>query len=864
MKKQAISAVIVLVILGSILSSCAAPPPPQADMVRPDEGTIGTEFTITGSGFGDSKPVISVGKASCNVIEWNDTAIRAVLADTIPAGKYDVSIKLGKGDAAPILLQQAFTVVSPYIDPIEPMPIWDKDKLTIQGSFFGSEAGKITVVDTKGQAAKCQVLEWKMESITFAFPEGLSDVYDITVQNEVGSDTQTRVLNAWVPLPGDGVPEPPPSLDINLYASPYPKGITAGGTHTAATGIFYAGKLWAFFPAEADPMAGKHRIQYRRLSDNKWREGGYLDPGGEKQLSSYAPSPVTLKGNLYVFWVDQKTSSIKYSKYMGASTTTGKDSWAGPVDLKATSSGEVSAVYNPQRDRLELYYIHGGKLYWRHTVKQKDQRDWDGKRWSSSSVISGVRTDTPVSAEAVQTGENEFQIMLAARDPDDAIQIIFTLDGKVTNSFSLREHTYFRPFLTNLGHGEIALLWRGTDNHVNIKYYSEEKKTFHDKETWTDKYKWHKPIDYPTAVVGFDVRDDALLATLWVFYARWSPGVFHVVYSRSYKYLGYWKHVPRPPDKEYYDWADLVEKEKEMWNLCPVVGVLDIPPIVLNGNTKPEDNKTRVTFKDQKGEKTTIEKTLQAGMYVKKEPELGLTLDVHAGITEQWSKSTTFTQAISYELLATDAPQVMVLYLAPAFQMIEYKWYNEAYQYTGDYIIVPVAKDASIIYRNVDPSTDPNFKIDEFPLHEVGNLDTYSAAPAAFEDKTNAIKVSATCEADHTTEISFAEEQEKLLGGGEYFKFSIGVNVLSWTGLGVEGEFELHQTYSSTTTDTVVISISVPHASMPGDIKGFTTSVYLAKPNADGFWVPLNRRGLGDEPWFITYKATYNPGDVIP
>jgi len=171
--------------------------------------------------------------------------------------------------------------------------------------------------------------------------------------------------------------------------------------------------------------------------------------------------------------------------------------------------------------------------------------------------------------------------------------------------------------------------------------------------------------------------------------------------------------------------------------------------------------------------------------------------------------------------------------------------------------MVPVVEDAAIIQRLVDPSTDPNFKDPKFPLHEVGNLDTYRAV---LDLSLYDISASASWVGSGTTEISFAGKEKQLKGEGGYFQFSIGYNLLPMTGFGFEGEFEVKHTSSTTIKDSVVVTLENKAASVAGDIKSFTTTVYWARPNKNGFWVPKNRRGLGDEPWFITYTAA----QIIP
>jgi len=112
-----------------------------------------------------------------------------------------------------------------------------------------------------------------------------------------------------------------------------------------------------------------------------------------------------------------------------------------------------------------------------------------------------------------------------------------------------------------------------------------------------------------------------------------------------------WKHS----NTEHYDWAQI--EEKEIWNLYPVVGVIDMPPFVLNGNSTADENKTRVTFKHGTERATTMDINLKAGMYFKKAPELGLNIEAHAGMTEQWSKETTVTSAIRCSLEARVPPK---------------------------------------------------------------------------------------------------------------------------------------------------------------------------------------------------------------
>jgi hypothetical protein len=850
---------IILMLIAAVLPACTGQPAtPEtttapADWVSPDEGTIGTEFTITRSGFGEAKPTVHIGEANCTVLTYSDTTIRAVLADTLPSGTYDVKIEPGEGDKAAIIVKDAFTVMPPYISPMIPTHVAPLDQVIIKGSFFGSKAGEVSVIDQDGQAQNCDLVSWNMDSVTFTVPRELYGVYNLVAHNDVGTATQTRVLLAWTVLGADG--EPPTNIAAGGATKTRDYNVGSGTPRTSATGIYYGGEFWVFFSGD-DINLRTHSVQYRRLGYDKngnqgWTESGRIAPGGKKdlQLSLYAPSPVIFEGDLYVFWVDKKTSTIKYSMYKGKDTS-GEDAWYNPRTINVTPSGEVSPVYNPATSDIELYYMSDNKVYWMHTK--------DGMSWSNPFLIKGVQTSSPPTAEVVETGEGNFEIMLATRSvADDSIQITFTSLGKVIDTYPLinvydeneREHTYCRPFLTNLGHGEVALFWRGTDDRVNVVYYDVDYEQFHDKYTWQEKGLWGKKDIYPTGAVGFEATEDALVATLWVFYDKTYGGIDDPkasIFSRTQQELGMWKHSS---DKQY-DWAQI--EEKEIWDLYPVVGVIDMPPFLLNGNTTPDENKTMVTFEHGTERATTMEFDLQAGLYFKAQPALGLTGEVHAGITKQWSTETKVTAAIRYSLEAHAAPQIRVLYLAPVFQMIEYQWFDEAYQGTEDVIVVPVVKDASIIARLVDPSTDPNFNIPKFPIHEAGNLDTYRSM---LDQSLYDTSASGSWDAGGPTNMSLTEQKTSLKGTGGYFHFEIGWNFAEWVGFGAEGEFDVKHTSSTTNMDSVVVILDNPPPSVAGDIKSFTTTVYWAKPNQNGYWVPLNKRGLGDEPWFITYSA---------
>ena len=81
------------------------------------EGTIGTELTISGSGFGDKKGKILIGKAATKIITWSDTEIACTVKKVpLPAESNNVIIRPSSKTAPSLTLTSSFTVMNPVIE----------------------------------------------------------------------------------------------------------------------------------------------------------------------------------------------------------------------------------------------------------------------------------------------------------------------------------------------------------------------------------------------------------------------------------------------------------------------------------------------------------------------------------------------------------------------------------------------------------------------------------------------------------------------------------------------------------------------------------------------------------------------------
>jgi len=168
--------------------------------IDPVQGTIGTELTINGSNFGEKKGKVTIGTSKCKVIEWTDTFIRCLIkkiSSTTRTGLNDLTIKLKDKGLEPIVMDDAFFIIAPEIQSIDPDSGEPNREITITGSLFGTKKVKVYMDDgIRKKPKKCKVTSSTMDSKTgnsvlkVLVPKGLNrGLCDVTVVNKVGSDT---------------------------------------------------------------------------------------------------------------------------------------------------------------------------------------------------------------------------------------------------------------------------------------------------------------------------------------------------------------------------------------------------------------------------------------------------------------------------------------------------------------------------------------------------------------------------------------------------------------------------------------------------------------------------------------------------
>jgi hypothetical protein len=155
------------------------------------EGTIGTEITILGSGFGTRKGKVLIATTSLKILDWSDGLIRCLLSKALPPDTYDLTIRPQIKGSSPITIPNGFTVKAPEILSVDPSHGAQGAGSTIRGNFFGTKKGKVTL-----GGKNCKVLKWTMDptsgesEIQFVVPKRLTPgVNELKIINGMGSDT---------------------------------------------------------------------------------------------------------------------------------------------------------------------------------------------------------------------------------------------------------------------------------------------------------------------------------------------------------------------------------------------------------------------------------------------------------------------------------------------------------------------------------------------------------------------------------------------------------------------------------------------------------------------------------------------------
>jgi hypothetical protein len=164
------------------------------------QGTIGTRFIISGSGFGNSKSTVYLmnggQKVQVKVEAWSDSSITCLLTRTLPIGSHPLFVQ-PKGKAVSPVAAGNFVIMPLSIGQITPSDGAAGDVITLNGWYFSSKRPRVYFENPDTQQRKtCRVLSSSMDpetgssTLQFVIPKWGLASYNLILINAVGQTTE--------------------------------------------------------------------------------------------------------------------------------------------------------------------------------------------------------------------------------------------------------------------------------------------------------------------------------------------------------------------------------------------------------------------------------------------------------------------------------------------------------------------------------------------------------------------------------------------------------------------------------------------------------------------------------------------------
>jgi hypothetical protein len=451
---------ITLLALTGILSAAAA----ELSDVSPAEGTVGTELTLTGSGFGETRGQVLLGEELCRVSAWSDTRIVCTVSRPQLAGEYTVTV-VPPGDrrSPEPLTFSPFTLREPEIAPGELAR--DGDTVTIAGAFFGDRKGEVVIAyrDNGVVVDRAKVEDWSTDAIRIRLPAGLTGRFIVKVQNAVGKDFALFDL-------GDG----PPMLTL----IPDPVGYGDKQSLDNARGIYYNGQLHVFSIWYDDTRSiyydKQYLIEHRTFRDHQLSGPGTLW-GGKSYVE---PAPLVVQypngpQKMFVF-VTGKNGNLYFTRLNGDVWEDGdwlriKDSATGQYITMKDNKYEVAPVFNPITNRISVFYSRDYNDYLYYVYSDNFGNDWKlGGRVYGSPVVQSAP-----SATFYVPPDRQSDVILAVKDSNQDNRVCYIARDSVVRSEVMVDGDVKgqgRPFLADLGPDAIALMYGQSDKASDSIY----------------------------------------------------------------------------------------------------------------------------------------------------------------------------------------------------------------------------------------------------------------------------------------------------------------------------------------------------------------------------------------------------------
>ena len=251
-------------------------------------------------------------------------------------------------------------------------------------------------------------------------------------------------------------------------------------------------------------------------------------------------------------------------------------------------------------------------------------------------------------------------------------------------------------------------------------------------------------------------------------------------------------------------------------------------------------------------------------------------LDASTGYAGGFEKSTNVVYTHSDLLENNREGKIFAYYIVPAFNAYTLEWYDLDGEPTDTYTTAVELSGQPVIRKQVfdpegqgpemstlpAPYLDPNV----FPSHKSENdrerLNWYWLNPtdAAHNSHTvvDSSQSTTTWAGSSPGDFSWKIDTEHSIDNGWYCDLKIGYKV-AMLGFGVEGNVKIlvnTKTQTGVEAKTTLKNQEPLNETDPARVTSFTVEGYWLKPASNGYWIPKNRVGMGDSPWFITYRVT--------
>lgn len=446
-KRILLTAVWICVLLVGFVSPAAMQSPTDITAVNPKYGTVGTQVTISGAGFGHKQGEVLIGAEKCKVLSWSDSEITCEVHKPQPPGRYPLKVFL-QGEKEPAgPLAPIFFMLAPRITAGDPTAelVQDGNTVTIEGRFFGDRKGEVSLAyrDGEVEVESPKVVDWSMSAIQLELPEGLVGNFVLFVRNAVGADAALLDL-------GDGPP---------ILRTEEPYGYSDGNYESLnnASGIYFKGKNYYFSLTNLMDVWGDGT--YNHLTAKTFYNGQFNPPlAMDHGHTDDSIVPLVVGDKLWVFHTGYDTSGdyqdyIYYTTFDGA---TWESSWHRIG--AAVTLYEVAPVYNPVTGRISVYLTGtDSTLYWMYS-------DDNGATWKSSQVqpVKVVKS-APSAVYFPWTNQYGFYDTLVAALLGPSHAAVYAIKDGVIISTVLDDTSNYmdggRPFLMDdLGSKFVALI----------------------------------------------------------------------------------------------------------------------------------------------------------------------------------------------------------------------------------------------------------------------------------------------------------------------------------------------------------------------------------------------------------------------